>query len=238
MTKTPSIVPADRIPGPILPDLLRWSCEESAIFTEEGTPFTATFRQGDARLCLVVGPNASGKSLLHRLMQGLLSSHGVEAMSVSIRERTGADEPGGMMRKAFMFGDQTRDSTGNASVRVVRTGFGTLSDRKSPSSLLLDEPEIGLSDGYAGALGELIGRRALDDMPNSCGTLVVTHSRTLVRGLLRGLGAAPTFAALGGAEPDLEAWLSTEETRSVEDLLNLGDMALERMRGISKLLHI
>jgi hypothetical protein len=97
--------------------------------------------------------------------------------------------------------------------------------------------EIGLSDGYAEALGEMIGLKSTQTGPNACGVMVVTHSRRLVRGLIRGLGAVPTFMTMSAGHDDVDAWLDAEETRSVDDLLALKDVGLERWRAIEKLLR-
>ena len=44
---------------------------------------------GTSRLCLVLGPNASGKSLLRRLAGAACKAKGIEYMPVSMEFRTG-----------------------------------------------------------------------------------------------------------------------------------------------------
>lgn len=100
--------------------------------------------------------------------------------------------------------------------------------------------EIGLSDGYAEALGEYIGGRAATQEGNACGVIVVTHSRRLVEGLVRGLGAEPAMlATLADARqeaPSVAQWVASREERSVDDLMRLQEVALERFRATQRLL--
>ena len=231
------IVPASRVPGPVLPDLARWMVEESRVLTGEESPFRARLAAGDPRLVLIVGENASGKSLAFRLLAQIAGDHGITPVTLSIRERTGVGN-GGMehMRRAFIYGDEHEKSTGATSAGVVAAGFSNL-DRDKPAMLGLDEPEIGLSDGYAEALGEYIGRRATETGPLACGVAVVTHSRRLARGLVRGLGADPTLLSTSGDHADVASWIASEETRTVEDLLALKGVGLDRWRAVNRLLE-
>jgi hypothetical protein len=100
--------------------------------------------------------------------------------------------------------------------------------------------EIGLSDGYAEALGEYIGTQAANVTANACGVMVVTHSRRLAEGLVRGLGAEPTMLAMlpdrAAAVPTVAGWIAQREVRSMDDLLGLKDTALARFRATQRIL--
>lgn len=232
------IVPADRIPGMVLADLVRFMCEESVAFDEETSPFSARMDAGDARLVVIVGQNASGKSIMHKMVAGLAHAHRIEPISLSIRERTGSNESPGSMRRQFMYGAEHLDSTGNTTLRTTMKAFDTLEGRTAAAMLLLDEPEHGLSEGFAHAFGELIGRRAAAPGPVACGTMVISHSRALVRGLRVGLGAAPGFVITGEGPGTLDGWLEADETRSVEDLLALAETSRKRRAAARDLLGI
>lgn len=232
------VVAADRIPGLVVADFLRFACEESMAFADEGSPFTARMDNGDPRLTVVVGANASGKSLLHRVVAGLAHGHGIEPISLSIRERTGSNESPGSMRRQWMYGAEHMDSTGNTSLRTTRKAFETMSSRTSAAMLLLDEPEIGLSEGFAHAFGELIGRLASIPPDKGCGVMVVSHSRSLVRGLEVGLGARPGYVVTGEGPDTLAEWLDTVEMRTVEDLEALATVASERRAAARTFLGI
>lgn len=105
-----------------------------------------------------------------------------------------------------------------------------------PICALFDEPEIGLSDGYAHAFGQLIGQHAAAPARAMCGTVVISHSRRLVRGLVAGLGARPGYVGMIDAPKTLADWLERDEERSVEDLLKLKDLALQRFRALAGVL--
>lgn len=218
-------------PSPVsLPGLARWVAEESLLFATEGSPFDATVHNGDPRLMVVVGENASGKSLFLRILAAKVNLAGAVPITLSIRERTGAgssDVSG--LRRVMMFGDEAAQSTGATSVTALNAAFGNL-DRPTGTILALDEPELGLSDGYARALGEYIGQQTADALPDTCaGVVVVTHSRSLITGLLTTCGVTPTLVSLGRSAT-LEQWLADPEVRTVEDLLSLADVGRERFR--------
>lgn len=220
--------------------LARWAAEDSVLFTDAESPFHASLAKGAAKLVVVTGENASGKSLFVRVAGAALQRYvGGTPVSISIRERTGAghSEVGGL-RRVMMFGDEQEQSTGATSTTTVATAFNNL-DRPKGSILILDEPELGLSDGYTRAMGEYIGRQTLD-IPSKCkGVFVVTHSRALVRGLIDGYGKTPTHALITAEQPGqagIAAWMDISEQRSVEDLLALRDVGHDRWKRANVLI--
>jgi predicted ATPase len=212
--------------------------KKSMLFNDD-SPFRAAVAEAAPALVVVTGENASGKSLYVRVAAAFARQDGVLPVSVSIRERTGAgtEEMGGL-RRVMMFGDEQEQSTGATSVGVVETAFNNLK-RPQGSLLIVDEPELGLSEAYARALGQHIGQK-VQEIPSKClGALVVTHSRALVRGLIEGFGGLPTHVALAGEstpKAGLEEWLRVSEYHSVDDVLALRDIGLDRWRQVGKLL--
>lgn len=217
-----------------------WVVEDSLLFRDEASPFRAALRRGAVSLVVVTGENASGKSLFVRIAAEFVRKEGILPVSVSVRERTGTTggEMSGLAR-VMMFGDEREQSTGATSVSAVRAALNNL-ERPKGSLLICDEPEMGLSEGYARALGVLLGQGA-KSLPARCrGVLVATHSRPLVRGIIEGLGRAPTHVACsctGSPWVGLEHWLEEDEHRSVEDLEALQEAGLERFRQVAGLLR-
>ena len=215
--------------------MLRFYVEDSALLTDEGSPFQANCTWGDPRLTVIVGENASGKSLLARaICSKAKQHHDMVPVSVSIRERT---ESG--MRRAFMFGEEEQHSTGGVSAGTVVTAFKQKYDK--PWLLMLDEPEMGMSEGYAGALGEFIGELSKGPHENLCGVLVVTHSRPLVRGLIARFPAAPTFVWMSVTdEPietgDIDFWLKTPDVKTIDQFMALRKVSLDRFRQVNEFL--
>jgi ABC-type uncharacterized transport system ATPase subunit len=225
---------------PILADIVRYVCEESLMFADERSPFQAkAYYPKQTPVCVIVGENASGKSVFFQVMAGVARrEHKLLPVTISIRERTGAGshEMGGM-RRTMMFGDESEQSTGATSYNVIQSGFHNVSKPDTPAMLLLDEPEIGLSDGYARALGHYIGRQALAAPPSCAGVVVVTHSRSLVDSLCMMAGISPLFVNLNPDPVPLLDWLEKDELRSIDDLKALREKAIERRRIVANLLN-
>jgi hypothetical protein len=132
------VLKQDAVPGMVLPALARWVVEESAVMSDERSPFSGGLVDGDPRVLLI-----TGKSLAFRLIAQLAGGHGIEAMTLSIRERTGAGtNEMARMRRAFIYGEEETSSTGSTSAVVVKAGFNNLETRGGPAILGLDEPEI------------------------------------------------------------------------------------------------
>lgn len=223
-------------------DMCTWVAEESMLFGPDA-PFEAHVREvANPRVVLVVGDNASGKSLYLQVVATIARKDKVVPVTVSIRERTGAGlyEMAGM-RRIMMFGDESENSTGATSVKTVVTSFKNL-DKPEGSLLGLDEPEIGLDNGYTRALGEFIGQSTAE-LPRTCrGVVVVTHSRALIAGMLEGLanvGKVPPSFVVVGDHPakTLTQWVTNPTHRSVEDLHALPELGFERWRATSKILE-
>ncbi len=165
-----------------------------------------------------------------RSLGAYLDSKGVAPISVSIRERTS-----GSIAQAIMYGSEVHQSTGSLSVQVIQTAF---KNRSLTASACLDEPEIGLSEGYTHTLGEYIAQQAAAiDGRKFLGVVVITHSRKLVSGMLAGK-VNPTFVDMVAKTRGLAAWLNQSERKTVEDLLKLNDTAQKRFKKVSKFLKI
>jgi hypothetical protein len=208
------------------------------MWLHESLPFRAHLAPGYPKLVFMAGPNATGKSFLARIVQGFGRAHHKTApINVSMTERTGSglsDMAG--MRRAFMFGDESEHSTGTTSTKTVDTAMRTansyVKDGKSPL-LVLDEPEIGLSEGYEYAMGVFIAQKTLELPDTICGVLVVSHSKALARGLCDGLGQEPSFVHTGAEALPLQGWLNATERFSVEELLALPKKDHEGWRAVA-----
>lgn len=226
---------------------------DSALWVSEDLPFKASLERGHPRILLVAGENCSGKSLFVETLRvwarrmGASSPDGqpleVATVSVSIRERTGAGAiEGASFRRAMMFGNETEQSTGATSVNAVVTAFRTMGARAQDGKsalLVLDEPELGLSEGYAKAMGALLADEACKLDERAIGVAVVTHSRGLAaaftREVKRVTGQQPSFAKLG-APMSLSDWLEAPEEHSVADLLSLSESGRNGFLAVTRFL--
>ena len=215
----------------------------SALLSGGDAPFAAHFTEGNSRVAVVVGGNATGKSLYVRVLSSRASNKEVLPISISIRERTGAgtsDMAG--MRRMMMFGDESEQSTGATSVETVRRGFSNLAEhaKERQALLILDEPEMGLSEDYAAAMGQWLAWQARDlATPNEMGVVVVTHSRALVRSLVSTLAVvlqSPHFVNMDGPEEICE-WLDNPVHRTVDELLALPGVGRDKRKAVGAILN-
>lgn len=221
-----------------LVDLLNGTCNLAVFDAAEGGVFQAHAQPGHPRVLAIAGSNAAGKSLFFRLLASAANDAKVLPLTVSIRERTGAGtgEMSGM-RRMFMFGDESEQSTGATSLSTVSKAFINAQryaeDEGRRVVVMLDEPEQGLSEDYAAAMGRWLAERAaLMTHPGLLGLVVVSHSRPLMRALGDGLGRAPTFVCMD-APRGWGTWLDERPTKTVAELEALERTAQDRRRAVS-----
>jgi predicted ATPase len=154
-----------------------------------------------ARLAVVTGENAAGKSFLRRIIAYFAKEHKVEVMHLSQEGRTEAG-----IHRAFIYGDEGDRSTGDITCRTFITGFKSSRGRENDHTLIWDEPEIGLGEeAQAGAAQYMVEQLA--DWPKKLrGLVVMTHSRIFVETLMRVEGAR--FVNVGGKYATADQWLS------------------------------
>lgn len=187
-------------------------------------------RNGEGNVVVVVGENASGKSFLRRILTALCREAKVEMMPISMEGRGG--EYGGL--RGFIYGDESWQSTGENSSHTVLTGISTCKSRENPHVIFWDEPDLGLSDGWAAGMGIALREFANDTPKTTYGAFVVTHSRALVQELLP---ANPHYLHLGSKDaPDtLEAWVNRPiVARPIEQLK---EESHKRFKAIQKILN-
>ena len=209
-------------------DTIRICMEDEEYFGSDGA-CPAVLEPGHERLLIVSGENAGGKSFFTKVLQArareVMEKPKIEIIPISMAMRT---MPG--MHRVFMFGDEAKSSTGQASFRAVRGGLNTCRGRSNPHILIMDEPDVGLSEGYQAALGEMINEFASDLPEQTLGLVVVSHARPLVSKLMH---LNPTCIRVGDDLRPTRQWLEEGDLpRTVEDIEALQDKALARYRAI------
>jgi hypothetical protein len=185
---------------------------------------------------VVTGENASGKSLAFLILNNLVRSFGKEdkidvlVMDIGMSRRTKSG-----IERAFIFGDEHLDSTGNISIKVMQTGVANSRSNDQHHYLMLDEPDIGVGEGYHSAIGQFLSDFAAS-LPEKClGLIVATHSRKITRKLL---DAGASSLRLGSDLRDVKEWVTHGDIeKSLDDLVALKTISLERFRGVSKMLN-
>jgi len=210
----------------------------TAYFTGVGdTPPALALRHvpGASRLCLVLGPNASGKSLLRRLAVAACKAKHIEFMPVSMEFRTG--QQFGVGRVFVYGGTEMENSTGENSSRSVAGGIRTCRAKEAPHVIFWDEPDIGMSDGYARGMGRSIAEFAAAIPEHTVAAFVVTHRKALVRELL---AADPHVVFMGDeSAASLDEWLARdEEPQDIEALPKRSSGTYTRVAAIRRALGL
>lgn len=227
----PQSRPATKSSRPTLIDLVE---EMSAYecFAGDG-PCPTRYEAGTRPILIVSGSNAGGKSLYLRALSAQLQAGAKpapEVMLISMNLRIQPD-----IRRAFIFGEDKTSSTENISVRTALAGIRNSRDRTHPHILMLDEPDIGLSEGYQKALGEELAAYAADLPPSALGFVLVSHSRALIAPFVH---LRPAFVRVGDDLRPTRQWLTEGDLpRSRSDLVELGAAARQRYLAVKKLLR-
>jgi hypothetical protein len=177
------------------------------------------FVRGRDPLVVVVGSNSSGKSVFRRLLEGDYREKKVECISISMYGRCQGSFGGA---KSFIYGDEGWNATGVNSAHTVLNGINTCRGRGSAHVMSWDEPDIGMSDEGAAAMGIAIREFAQDPPKHTKGIFIITHSRHLAAQLVP---VRPHYlycgAGRGAAPPTLGEWASREVVPA--DLRTLAD---------------
>lgn len=159
-------------------------------------------------LTILTGENGTGKSIIRKCLGSHLKSQypdeHVQTATMSMDNRTGLDT--GSDVTCF-----TRDlnwtCTSENSIHLLKTFLNSVEDRY----LIIDEPEVGMSDSLKLSVGQWFTKRFPEVLGNNKGILLITHSKEIVRKLKT---LEHVFINIQGK--DEETWLNEEP--SVIDL--------------------
>jgi len=151
-------------------------------FSGENAPFKAKFTLENPHLTIITGPNASGKSVLRKILNSAAYDNNILYINTSQSDRSNSSG----LKRVAMYGSELDDSTGYNSVKCLLGAFRTTNNSEKNNIVMLDEPEIGCSEEVQAAMG----KRIADEMSNletkskllCC--FVITHSRELVKSLM------------------------------------------------------
>lgn len=184
------------------------------------------YQKGTGKLCLVLGDNATGKSMVRRLLMHAVKEQKFEPIPLSMQGRSG---DGGFGLKGMVYGDEDWKSTGHNSVQTVQTMIKTSEGRAKDHVVCLDEPDIGLSDRWARSLGRALYEFMSKPPVHLVALFLTTHRVSLVRELLL---LKPHVLLVGPEWPqNLEDWL-TGDQREPEPLDALGTRGIDLFRRI------
>lgn len=185
----------------------------------------------DSKIIFVVGSNASGKSVIGKIIEMSAEQAGVQKRSCSMRNRTS-----GMFGQRMIFGDESDNSTGENSVSAVIKGLKSTVESEN-SVLILDEPDLGLADEYSAALGEHIAQEVNEHNEKLGLIVVITHSRKLLEAAINKLEFSYSTVHVGDANISFDAWFEKPfQAASVNDLLGLKEKSRNTWKRIEKMM--
>lgn len=171
-------------------------------FFNGDSPFCLEVQPGHGKLCVITGPNASGKSLIRKI----LHNYHADAKESYIHFSMAARTSGGIMN-GMMYGTERDESTGANSVSLFLKLFSRNLDRTEPFAVMLDEPEIGCSDEAAYSMGKYLADRSapLENNEFLRAFYIISHSRYFIEPLL---SLNPTHLRLDADGMTLESFVS------------------------------
>lgn len=175
-------------------------------------------RPGNPRFAIMTGDNATGKSLARKILHNRYHDQKITFINTS---QEGRATPG--IQRAFMYGDQAENSTGQNSAHTLIKALKTAANRpeNEPCALCIDEPETGCSDDTQASIGAYLA----DQIPNlgdACkGVFIITHSKVIVDTLLP---LNPTHWHFGDTYQSLHDWRNAQPIarRSLEEIVKIG----------------
>jgi DNA repair ATPase RecN len=196
------------------------------------------FEEGtNPRALVITGENAGGKSLAVAILRQLsaelakLEDGKLEVMDIGMNRRVAAG-----IERSFIFGHEATESTGNVSIRTAIRGIENSRARDQPHWLILDEPDIGVGDGYHQAIGQYFADFAKTLHPACMGFAVVTHSREIAREIV---AAGASSLRVGPDLRPVHEWLEHgDRHKSIEDLLALRVEALNTKSKVTRLFEL
>lgn len=193
------------------------------------------FKMGrDCRVLVVTGENAAGKSFLRRVFKVFLAKRkrSITSYTFSMEARSRSNQDFNVLM-SMAYGDENIWATSANTVHAIKSILNTSDSSEYKHALIIDEPEIGLSEETELAIGQLMASRLSADWPKlRAGVVVMTHSRHIV-GALMGVPGAK-FLNLHDRYPTVEEWIDREIVPT--DLDTFDDDAMERFHRIGAML--
>lgn len=184
----------------------------------------------DSKIIFVVGSNASGKSLIGKIIEMVCDENNIVKRSCSMRNRTS-----GMLGQMMVFGDERDSSTGENSISALNLGINSTVKEKD-SVLIMDEPDVGLADEFSAAMGQYIAQKVNENYENIGLFVVITHSRRLISYAIEELQSPFSKIHVGDENVTFDEWLNRPfKPATVEDLLNLKVKARDTWKKIQKM---
>lgn len=190
------------------------------------------FKDNDSNVFIIYGDNVSGKSMLTKVLETRLREDGISTRVVSMGERTTPS-----MKRVFLFGEDSSQSTGETSFTFLKKAFGGMinDDDEVRTVSIFDEPDIGLSSRYARALGHFFAEQEAKLDKNKA-IVIISHNNDFLKSFLN--HSESNISTLGiNTDSSLEDWINDDTEYSIDDLLNLTNMGRMKNYGFERALR-
>lgn len=216
-------------------ELVKEKFENARIFNNEENDAIVPINfdiDDNSKILFVVGSNASGKSLVGRIVELVSSEAGFPKRSCSMRNRTS-----GEFGQRLVFGSEDDSSTGENSVHASIIGLKSTVDSAKTAVLVLDEPDLGLADEYSAALGQHIAQTVNEHHEKLGLIVVITHSHPLIDAAINALTVPFSKMHVGDANISFDEWRSRPfQAATIEELMNLKHKSRDTWCRVQKLL--
>lgn len=130
---------------------------------------------------ILTGDNGTGKSLIRKVLCSSLRNQEnddtIKIADISMEKRTGLHA--GLGGGGVFLRDVEWTATSDNSLSFLYSLLNSAKDRY----LVLDEPELGMSQDLQKSIGIYLSKRIPETMKENRGMLIITHSREFVRSL-------------------------------------------------------
>ena len=210
------------------------------LFSEkDGITLCVENKSEDSNVMLMSGDNASGKSIVCRLIKDIAKKESCNVRETSMGDRAKK----GYMQQAITYGrygDENKESTGNLTAKRIIKDVEFLENYEQNFLMIVDEPEMGLGKDYHKALGQFLAKACerLHETGRCKGFIICSHSKTMFKSFLYHTNFDLIKLRLGeGNEESFCKWISNESKgKTMEDFINLPNKASERRKSIGKYL--
>lgn len=199
----------------------------------ENPAIQTKFHKGSSPIFLITGQNASGKSLLRRVISQVSRQLKLKIHEISPESKWSAKEGSTtlVVHRINISGYEQDDSTGYNSIKGTLKTMEWAKEDADPNILFLDEPDLGLSEEYAAGLGQHIAQYVRNLSPNTKAVFIITHNRYLINEILP---LNPHFWRVGDTM-NLQQWLNRKiEPRDVKDLIAANKDTRKRVMDVKK----
>ncbi len=212
----------------ILQEAIDAVVEDTEMFGVDGAcPVSYEPSKTGSKILLISGDNAGGKSLVCRFLSITARQlDKIEFIRIGMELRTASD-----MARVFVFGDEGRCSTGELTAHSILGAIHNSRQRTHAHIVCLDEPDIGLSEGYQEAVGKTLHDYGVTLPDLAEGLVVVTHSRPIAKALVK---LDPHKFRVGDDLRLTQDWLTEGPLkRSLDDLANLKKLSHARFLAVT-----